>query len=263
MRLLNIWTASDEGTANAFAEERFGVSHPPEIPIRGREEVDVVLVVPVVLGCDLLGLEVGHLDASAPTRTRRPPRRRGRAAAGRDRACAARAARAGASFAYAAARGSASPGAPAVLVRVRQVVLRGEMIRRHAERLLVERHRRLDAPLSAVGGIGRLGDASQQPQLHVDWDTSGAPHRARSGTRPARRSGARRLGGHLQRAGLDVRTVVLRCPRRQRTSALDRRLRLRRRVQLDKATLRPAWAMASAGSIRSAWLNERAASIQT
>ena len=31
----------------------------------------------------------------------------------------------------------------------------------------------------------------------------------------------------------------------------------------DKATLKPAWAMASAGSIRSAWLNERAASIQT
>ena len=189
-----------------------------------------MLVVPVVLGCDLLGLEVGHLDALR--RLERGDRLVDAAELPQDVAVHVQRVRHGRRELRVRRRTRervARP--PAVLVRVRQVVLRGEMIRRHAERLLEERHRRLDAPLSAVGGIGRLGDASQQPQLHV----AGILLERRIERVPVRGERvvlARRFGGHLQRARLDVRAVVLRRPRRQGTSALDGRLRLRRRVQL-------------------------------
>jgi hypothetical protein len=99
--------------------------------------------------------------------------------------------------------------AAGVLVGVRQVVMRRGIAGRSSENPLVVLRRREGAALPALRGIGRLGEAAQQHQLHIigvsrDRGVERAPVR-----RQFRRVAWRVFGRHLQRPRFDMSPDVI------------------------------------------------------
>ena len=187
------------------------------------------MVVPIVLDRDLFSREVGRLErvrgaelgdrlvdpADAPeivsehvTRMRHAGRHPGIGRAARQRLL----------------------DPPAVFVRVRQVVVRGEVGGRERERLLVEPDRGGGAALPALRRIRRFRLAALQPQLLISRVFRQGLIERRSIRGQLRRVARRVFGRHLQRARVDVRAVVI--GRRQRSGAVEGGVRSRRGIQL-------------------------------
>ena len=123
---------------------------------------------------------------------------------------------------------------------------------RQRERLVEKRGRSRHGSLAAIGRIGRLGDPSLQQEFHVS---------RKRRNRGIERTPVRRehcavarvgLGVELQRAQLDVATIVIGKLRRERTRTIERGTRVRRPFNSIRHTLRPTCASASDGSFRSA-----------
>ena len=122
--------------------------------------------------------------------------------------------------------------AAGVFERVREVVPRGEVRRRERQRALEEARRADRAALSAIRRVGRLGDATLQPELLVGWKRlQRCIHGFPIGGELDCVAG-RLLGGHLRGANGDVTAIVLGRAGPERLRAFEGGLSVRWRVQL-------------------------------
>ena len=191
-------------------EQRLGRAHLAERLTRGRQDVEIVGMMPVIFDRRLRRpLRIGFQLVRAPKLGDRLRGSSGATQIVAGHVMRVRHTRRQARIRLRVRQGFRHP--PGVLERVRQVVVSRSMVRRPREHPLVEGHRRRRAALTAFCRIGRLRHPAEQQELRVRRKRGERLVQCTAVGRQFRGVGRRDFCRESQRTDLDVPPVVRRC----------------------------------------------------